>query len=588
MSEATWYCAKDGQRLGPFSFAQLRQMMMAGALGPADLVWQEGLTDWTAAGIVPGLFPAPPPLPSRADDQAPLSEPLAPNAHEPVPPSEPTTRCSKCGWQFGPDSGGNLPDISCPHCGAVSWGYVAGVTLGVAVAFALVLLVAVHSAYLWLRVVAAVGCLLMPYWILMTRWDLLKAARLRNPHQPSPGSGSPRHVQAWTAVAVVTFIGVTVVALAGYNASEAKKAAGPPTTPAKYAIKGEAFCTGDKLMVTTKTNLLNARFHLRGPDGITEVPMDSKRLRVEEWTLGQVADRQPTRMTAQLKNAELWERVIDGKSLEETVSSPLAGVLVTEFSRTLPGAAWTKKIAPETRLKLQQRDVNLLDAAEAEIAGSEAWHAKDELYPDEPIALGHEWVKSGTNLRSLLGMDVLAVEGEARFKVAEFMQFKGLTCAQIAVSINSKGTIWIPDVGKVEFTLVGSGTIVRSIRHGVDLLVSITGTTEHTGQITDRGVTSSWTLAGPISIEESTAVQRSPTSGRTDSPSNVQAADAELLAEILKKASEIELPSRKPPTATPPVKTPTPKGPSVVKLPPPLPGRGTKGGVLMKLLPRTP
>ncbi len=51
----SWYCTRNGQRLGPFTFAQLRQMAAAALLVPADPVWNEGASCWVSAGDVPGL-----------------------------------------------------------------------------------------------------------------------------------------------------------------------------------------------------------------------------------------------------------------------------------------------------------------------------------------------------------------------------------------------------------------------------------------------------------------------------------------------------------------------------------------------------
>jgi hypothetical protein len=64
MSEATWYCARDGQRLGPFGFAQLQQMAADGTIRPHDLVLKEGEQGWRAASDIPGLMPAVPTPPS--------------------------------------------------------------------------------------------------------------------------------------------------------------------------------------------------------------------------------------------------------------------------------------------------------------------------------------------------------------------------------------------------------------------------------------------------------------------------------------------------------------------------------------------
>jgi len=54
-----WYVGIKGQRSGPFTSSQVRQMAARGELGPRDMVWQEGMASWVAASTVRGLFAAP-------------------------------------------------------------------------------------------------------------------------------------------------------------------------------------------------------------------------------------------------------------------------------------------------------------------------------------------------------------------------------------------------------------------------------------------------------------------------------------------------------------------------------------------------
>lgn len=65
---ALWHAALDGAASGPFSSAQLAQLVAAGRLKRDSLVWRPGFETWAAAGEqaeLAGLFPsAPPPLPS--------------------------------------------------------------------------------------------------------------------------------------------------------------------------------------------------------------------------------------------------------------------------------------------------------------------------------------------------------------------------------------------------------------------------------------------------------------------------------------------------------------------------------------------
>jgi hypothetical protein len=69
-----WYYTVQGQRFGPVSFEQLKQVAESGQLQASDMVWKDGMAQWAVASQVKGLIPAvmppppsvppPPPLPS--------------------------------------------------------------------------------------------------------------------------------------------------------------------------------------------------------------------------------------------------------------------------------------------------------------------------------------------------------------------------------------------------------------------------------------------------------------------------------------------------------------------------------------------
>jgi hypothetical protein len=66
MTEIQWYYARDDQRFGPVSTVELKRLADRGQLAPGDLVWREGMADWTEAAHVKGLFHAAPPEPPPA------------------------------------------------------------------------------------------------------------------------------------------------------------------------------------------------------------------------------------------------------------------------------------------------------------------------------------------------------------------------------------------------------------------------------------------------------------------------------------------------------------------------------------------
>jgi uncharacterized RDD family membrane protein YckC len=49
------HIAKNGQRMGPYSETQVRDMLAAGSIATTDLAWYEGMTDWKPVGeVLPG------------------------------------------------------------------------------------------------------------------------------------------------------------------------------------------------------------------------------------------------------------------------------------------------------------------------------------------------------------------------------------------------------------------------------------------------------------------------------------------------------------------------------------------------------
>ena len=76
-----WFHTRQGERIGPLTFAELRVKALEGELDPRlDLVWTEGMTEWQAAGEIADLF-------GRRSSTA-GHESLAPPAAPYAPPKE--------------------------------------------------------------------------------------------------------------------------------------------------------------------------------------------------------------------------------------------------------------------------------------------------------------------------------------------------------------------------------------------------------------------------------------------------------------------------------------------------------------------
>jgi hypothetical protein len=70
-----WFYARDANRLGPFTSAQLRELAVAGQIQPTDTVWKAGIERGVPAEKVKNLFP-----PAQAD----AGRPPAPTAEAPA------------------------------------------------------------------------------------------------------------------------------------------------------------------------------------------------------------------------------------------------------------------------------------------------------------------------------------------------------------------------------------------------------------------------------------------------------------------------------------------------------------------------
>lgn len=63
---AQWYYTNNGQQKGPVTDVELKQLAVSGNLIPTDQVWKDGMSAWTNAVNLKGLFQQTPPLASKA------------------------------------------------------------------------------------------------------------------------------------------------------------------------------------------------------------------------------------------------------------------------------------------------------------------------------------------------------------------------------------------------------------------------------------------------------------------------------------------------------------------------------------------
>jgi hypothetical protein len=89
MPDVQWYYARNDQPMGPISASELKQLVDAGELKPDDLLWHEGMDEWTTAINLRGLFSDDPPSGGKPGAATPTVDPAAekkPSTRRPVVP----------------------------------------------------------------------------------------------------------------------------------------------------------------------------------------------------------------------------------------------------------------------------------------------------------------------------------------------------------------------------------------------------------------------------------------------------------------------------------------------------------------------
>lgn len=56
MTTGEWFYSKNGEKTGPISSAELKQLAANGIVLPSDLVWKQDWPEWKAAKAIKGLF----------------------------------------------------------------------------------------------------------------------------------------------------------------------------------------------------------------------------------------------------------------------------------------------------------------------------------------------------------------------------------------------------------------------------------------------------------------------------------------------------------------------------------------------------
>jgi hypothetical protein len=86
-----WFYAKNGSQQGPLSTEDMKSRIAMGEIGPSDLAWREGMSDWMPVGQISELTVA---TPSSASQEATSMPPAASSPSSPYqsPAAAPSTQ----------------------------------------------------------------------------------------------------------------------------------------------------------------------------------------------------------------------------------------------------------------------------------------------------------------------------------------------------------------------------------------------------------------------------------------------------------------------------------------------------------------
>jgi hypothetical protein len=157
----SWFYTIKGQKQGPVSPQQLKDLAQQRVLSPSDMVWKEGMAEWAAASRIKGLFPpgadaVPPPPPVTANPAVPVVVKM----ESPVQIAKPrdgilskVAKWTTIGWSvlclFFVFSG--LANVSGPSnsSNAAQAGHAIGVGCGLGIIFVIWAVVALPAAIVW-------------------------------------------------------------------------------------------------------------------------------------------------------------------------------------------------------------------------------------------------------------------------------------------------------------------------------------------------------------------------------------------------------------------------------------------------------
>jgi hypothetical protein len=136
------------------------------------------------------------------------------------------------------------------------------------------------------------------------------------------------------------------------------------------------------------------------------------------------------------------------------------------------------------------------------IAIREPWETGQDLFPEEPIAVGTEWEEEGGPLlRVIFGENWVSKSGVVEFTFEKIEKFRGENCALVLVEGDFVGRGLDNSNNDITYHMNITGTIHRSLESRIDRQIELKGDAKLVSSLVSAsGVKANVEISGPIEI----------------------------------------------------------------------------------------
>ena len=262
-----------------------------------------------------------------------------------------------------------------------------------------------------------------------------------------------------------------------------------------YDLRGPAPKKGQVFLSTMTLKIKNADTTLKVMGQTLNLKMTMDMVGEEEQKVLAVEGRNVTKCQSKIlkEQAEISTNLNDDKKVEPTA---LEGKII--ISTRVGDNKWKHSLVDDKPTEKQKKELDNRNGIEND----------DDLYPAEKVKVGHTWTVEAKALTKLFGNSFTDIKGQLKQKFLKVEKVEGEECAVVESAGRVKGKMKDDD-GKptldVEMDL--KATAWRSIKTGVELKGTFSGTIKLNGKQKIDDMTVDISLSGPLTGESTTKMK---------------------------------------------------------------------------------